>query len=190
MQKWYTFHSKPNTEYQVEATLRQRGFQTYLPEIEVAKPRRGNKKTEPLFPCYLFSKFDFEVVGNSQVQWVPGLRRIVSIDDRPIPLPDEAIDLIRRKLGEVKSAGSWPKHAFNPGDAVYIADGPFRDVEAIFEGPTTARERVQVLLNIFGRVSRMKVDVTKLKKADQGTKASKPKRPRRTRGRGRYLKNN
>lgn len=186
MDQWYTLHTKPNAEYQVAAALEQRGFYTYLPQLGIRRARkRGVRK--PFFPCYLFIKVDLEIVGVSSVQWTPGLRRIVAFDDRPLPLPDEAINLIRRKLGEVEAAGGWPAHNFTPGDTVRIIEGPFQNMLAIFDGPTTPAERVQVLLNILGHYNRVELDVTALEKAPPGAKLPRPKRPRRTRGRGRRI---
>lgn len=188
MEQWYTLHTKPNAEYQVVSALEQRGVHTYLPEIEVPKSRKKRKK-KPFFPCYLFSKIDFETVGISRVRWTPGLRRIVSFDDQPVPTPDEVIELIQSKLGQIEAAGGWPQHPFKPGDTVRITDGPFQEMLAIFEGPTTPSERVHVLLNFLGHASRVQVNPTNLEKAPPGANAPQPKRPRRTRGRGRRINN-
>ena len=145
MENWYTLHTKPNAEYQVATALQQRGLQTYLPELETVNPKRGRLK-KPFFPCYLFMRVDFDCVGFSSVQWTPGLRRVVAFDHQPVPLPDEAIHLIRRRLGEIEASGGLPLHSFEPGETVRITDGPFRDMLAIFDRPTSSYERVQVLL--------------------------------------------
>ncbi len=143
MKQWYTLHTKPNAEYQVVAVLQQRGVQTYLPEIEFPKTRKRQKKRKPFFPCYCFFKLDFEVAGLSNLQWTPGLRRIVAFDGQPAPLANELVDLIRHQLGELEASGQ-PTHSFKPGDTVRITGGPFRDMLAIFNGPTTPSKRVQV----------------------------------------------
>jgi transcriptional antiterminator RfaH len=189
MKEWYTLQTKPNAEYQVRSALQQREIQTYLPEIETPKTRNECKK-KPFFPCYVFGRIDLEVVGVSCLQWTPGLRRIVTFDDRPVPLPDEVIELIQRRLGEIETAGGWPIYAFKPGDTVRITNGPFRDMQAIFDGLTTPDERVQVLLNILGHASRVHVNVADLEEVPPETKEPKPKRPRRTRGRGRRISDN
>lgn len=187
MEQWYILHTKPNAEYQVVAALQKRNIQTYLPETEMPKGRRKGRRKKPFFPCYVFSKVDFEVVGLSQVQWIPGLRRIVSSDDRPVPLPDEVIDLIRRRLGEIETNGGWPIHTFKLGDAVRIINGPFQNMVAIFDGPTTPSKRVQVLLDILGHASRVQVDMQDLKRVSDRIQTPQPRRPRHTRGRGRYI---
>jgi len=112
----------------------------------------------------------------------------VTFDDQPASMPDEIVNLIQRKLGEIEDAGGWPAHSFKPGDTVRITDGPLQGVLAIFEGPTTPARRVRVLLTILGQARRAQVSVTDLEKASTGLVALPPKQPRRTRGRGRRIK--
>jgi transcriptional antiterminator RfaH len=187
MKAWYVLYTKPNAEYQVADAMCQRGFEIYLPEIDPVGKGRRCKKKRPFFPCYLFSRIDFETVSLSSVQWTPGLRRVVTCDGRPTSLADEIIDLIRSKLGEIEASGGYPLHPFKPGDLVRITDGPFRDMVAIFHGPSTPAQRVKVLLDILGPARPTQVEVTDLEKVSQDVAGPLPKRPRRTRGRGRRI---
>lgn len=186
LEQWYTLCTKPNAEYWVASLLQKRGVQTYLPEIESFKPHQRQVR-KPFFPCYLFAKIGFEAMSLLQVQWTPGLRYLVTFDNQPVPLANEVIELIRHKLGKLKAATDLPVHHFQPGETVRITAGPFQDMLAIFEGPTTPSKRVQILLTILGHASRMQVDVVALEKVLPGAQAPTPKRPRRTRGRGRYI---
>lgn len=187
MEQWYTFHSKPNAEYQVVAALRERGIQTYLPEIKTVQTA-SSPSVKPFFPCYLFGKIDFENVSITQIQWTPGLRRIITFDDYPTPIPNEIIELIQKKLSEFESTLEKPTYSFKKGDTVQITDGPFQDMLAIFNGPVTVAERVQVLLNILGQASRVQVEVSQLKEVPSALANTEIKQPRRTRGRGRRIK--
>jgi transcriptional antiterminator RfaH len=185
MEEWYTLHTKPHAEFQVETTLKRRGLEIYLPATAAPKGLQGRKRA-PFFPGYLFLKIDFELVSLSQVQWTPGLRRVLTSGDLPVPVSNEIIDLIKRKLGAIKANSGRPAHTFKPGDTVRIIGGPLRDLLAIFEGPTTPSERVQVLLTILGHASRVQVKPTDLEKIHRGTEEKAP-RPRRTRGQGRHI---
>ncbi|NJN99132.1 MAG: hypothetical protein HC875_36085 [Anaerolineales bacterium] len=80
-----------------------------------------------------------------------------------------------------------PRHSFKPGDTVRIKSGPFEDMLAQFDSPTTPAERVQVLLELLGRFCRVKVNVADLEKADPQPEPIIAKRPRRSRGRGRPI---
>jgi transcription elongation factor/antiterminator RfaH len=186
LEQWYTLYTKPNAEYGVATALQKRGVQTYLPVIESFKLSK-ERVSKPFFPCYLFAKIDFEIIGLSQVQWMPGLRRIVTFDNQLVPLADEVIELIQGKLGEIEASMGRSAHNFKPGETVRIITGPFQDMLAIFEGPTTPSMRVRVLLSILGQASRMQVSVADIEKAAASAEALAPKRPRRTRGQGRYI---
>lgn len=186
MKQWYVLHSKPNAEYQLATALQERDIQTYLPEIEIRKAKKGRKR-KPFFPCYLFAKINFEEIGFSQIQWTPGLRRVVAFDGQPVSLDDEVIALIQHKLEEDNLTDGQLDHPFQPGDTVRITEGPLQGLLAIFEGPTTAAERVQVLLTFLGQASRAQVPVTSLEKTEADAAPPPPKRPRRTRGRGRRI---
>lgn len=189
MKAWYTLHTKPNSEFQVATTLHRRGIETYLPEFEPSDNQQP-PKPKPFFPCYLFVKVDFQETGLSQVQWTPGLRRVVGFDNQPLPLPESVITFIQRQLAEFIAAKDGPGHSFQPGDTVRITVGPFQDMLAIFEGDVSSEKRVQILLQFLGRVSRMQLPVASLEKAENTT--SQPPQPgpsRRTRGKGRPIKN-
>ncbi|MCB0208883.1 MAG: hypothetical protein KDJ52_06125 [Anaerolineae bacterium] len=184
MEHWYTLHTKPNAEYQLASLLHEQGIHTYLPEIKAA---HANQENEPFFPCYLFSKIDFETVGLSQIQWTPGLRRIVTFDELPTPIPAEIIELIQKKLQDFEVAHYRSTHSFKKGDTVKIKEGPFQDMLAIFDGPSTPSERVQVLLDILGHANRVQVDVCQLEESTTEALEPQPKR-RRSRGRGRPIR--
>ena len=82
---------------------------------------------------------------------------------------------------------SAPTLRFKPGDVVRIKDGPFEDLLAVFEGPTTPAVRVQVLLSTLNRAMRVRLDADNLEKAPAHAVKAAEKRRRRTRGRGRPI---
>jgi transcriptional antiterminator RfaH len=186
VEQWYALHTEPNAEYHVVEVLHQREIETYLPEVVQTNSKKGKRK-QPFFPCYLFAKIDFKQVGFASVRWTPGLRRVVAFSDQPVPLPEELIDLIRQKITELETANGTPQPGFKPGELVQIKEGPFQDMLAIFAGPTTPAQRVQVLLEILGQVRRVRVDLADLKKAPATAEMPTVKLPRRTRGRGRRI---
>lgn len=181
MEKWYTLHTKPNCERRVERTLEQRGYSVYLPKLESDKSHKKGR-SRPFFPGYLFVHVDPHKVNWSQFQWTPGLNRIVAFSGEPAVVPDNVIDYIRRQLRQFNEANRQQYGSFQPGDEVRITDGPFQDLVAIFDRSLTPKGRVQVLLTILGRASRVHLPADSLEKI-----TPKPKRPRRTRGRGRRI---
>ncbi len=191
MKQWYTLYTKPQAEHQVAAFLEHRGFEIFLPKL---KTKSDNRRDKALFPRYLFLRIDVNLIDYSELQWTPGLIRLVSVDHHPLPIQDCVIGLLQKHSTMISSSDIQSNHNFQPGDEVRITTGPFAEMLAIFEGPTTPSQRVQILLNVLGG-SRVKVQAEHLVRADHLAKTETkveapiiPKRPRRTRGRGRKIK--
>jgi hypothetical protein len=79
---------------------------------------------------------------------------------------------------------------FKPGEPVRVTAGPFRDMLAIFDGPSTPAMRVRVLLNIMNRAIPVHLDAEHLEAAEPNNIAVPVKQGRRTRGRGRPVRSN
>ena len=115
------------------------------------------------------------------------MRYIVKYGDQPVPVPEEVIVLINQKISKMEFEATAPNLRFNPGDMVRIKDGPFEDLLAIFEGPTTPSARVRVLLSTLNRTIRVRIEADDLEKAPAHAVKAAEKRQRRTRGRGRPI---
>lgn len=181
MEVWYALYTKPNAEAQVARTLAARGLQPFLPLL----PARPDGRIRPLFPAYVFVRCDLTAVGLDQLQWIPGLRRILSFAGRPAVVPDKAIELIEAGLREIEAAGGLPKHPFKPGDTVVIDQGPLAGLRGIFQGPVGAVERVHILIRFLGETNRAELPVEALRPA--GDENFQPRR-RGTRGHGRRIR--
>jgi transcriptional antiterminator RfaH len=186
MEEWYTLYTRPRMEHRVAVTLDDQGIKTYLPKIKDHKePSKG--KLLPLFPCYLFMWVDLERTVAAQWQWAPGLRCIVAFDGEALPVSEQGIELIRRNIDEFNSSLAWHQSKFKPGDVVRVTTGPFAELLALFEGPTTPAKRVTVLLSFLGNLNRVRLNANYLEKAPPGMEVTLPKRPRQTRGNGRRI---
>ncbi len=190
---WYVLYTKPNAEYRVARHLEERGIEVFFPTLRTQRPRRGYS-TVPLFPSYVFFRADMSGLDMSLLRWTPGLRYIVKFDNKPAAVPSGVIEYLRRKVEEINAAGGLPTHNFKPGDRVIIRSGPMAGLEAIFLGPMKPTERVNVLLEFLGRLTRAQIPVEFLELASdeeiaRALEASAPrKRRRRTRGKGRVIR--
>lgn len=182
MEAWYALYTKPNAEAQVARALLARDLKVFLPLLP---PRAQTTRLQPLFPAYLFVRCDLDTVGIANLQWTPGLRRILSFGGHPIVVPDAAIQVIEDGLREIEAAGGLPKHRFKPGDAVVIDSGPLAGLRGIFQGPVGPAERVRILVRFLGETNRMQVPADALRAASD--EAPKPHRRRGTRGHGRRI---
>lgn len=159
MEHWYALHTKPRKERQVDAFLRGRGIETYLPTVRRKVQRRDRPARVIYFPCYLFANLDLELVPLSSIAWMPGVRRVVCHGDRPAVVPDQVVELLRERLKGIEEVGYG---RLRQGDRVRIRSGPLRDLEAVFDQPLSPRERVRVLLNVLGRMTPVEIDYSQI----------------------------
>lgn len=155
MKCWHALYTKPKKEFQVEAWLREQGIETYLPSVQRRVRRRDRPDRVVYFRCYLFARMDLMVIPRSAITWMPGVRHIVGDGDRPIIVADEIVDLIRSRLEGKEEIGYGD---LRHGDRVRITSGPLRDLEAVFDTPLSAAERVRILLDVMGRMVPVELD--------------------------------
>ena len=161
MKHWYALYTKPHKEHQVEGLLQEAGVETYLPTVLRKSRRRDRPDQIVYFPSYLFARLDLEVTPRSSIAWMPGIQRIVCAGEEPVAVSDHLIQLIRQRLQGTKHTGYGN---LKQGDAVRITSGPLRDLEAVFEQPLSAADRVRILLDVLGRLTAVDIDYTQIKK--------------------------
>ncbi len=160
MESWYALFTKPRKEQQVGEILSEKGIETYVPTILVR--RRGKTVERPFFPRYMFIKCDFDKIGLSEVKWTPGLTRIVSFGGGPTEVPEAMIDQLKTQLRELNSDGVYSP--FKKGDKVRIKSGPFRDLDAVFDEHLSSRDRVHILVDVLGGLTRTEIDVSQIER--------------------------
>lgn len=184
--RWYVIHSKPQQEALAAAMLEERlSLTVFLPEVR--QRSRGRMRRTPFFPGYLFAEIDLESIEVHAVNTTPAVIRLVAFGGQPKPVPGRVVDTLRERLAELDAQGGLPQHPFHEGDRVRLKGGPLAGMEAVFVGPMRPAERVRVLLEFLGQEQEALVPVEDLEAA--GGQAT-PKRPRRTRGKGRPIRAN
>jgi transcription elongation factor/antiterminator RfaH len=161
MKHWYALYTKPHKEYQVESQLQEVGAETYLPTVQRKLKRRDRRDRIVYFPCYLFARLDLEVTPRSSITWMPGIRCIVCAGEEPVIIAEQMIELIQQRLRNTEHTGY---DTFKQGDMVRITSGPLRDLEAVFEQPLSAVDRVRILLDVMGRMTAVDIHHTQIKK--------------------------
>ncbi|MEW6400076.1 MAG: transcription termination/antitermination NusG family protein [Bacillota bacterium] len=187
---WYAVQTKPRKESAVEATLDGEGVMVLLPRFVYQdapgaaggqKRRRGRPRkdpaasrdrVEPMFPGYLF----VQLAPSDHDRWQmvrrnPWVLRVLGTGEEPVPVPDEAIDIILEKSfgsGIVVFRDGRPAwRDLEAGARVEITEEPFRGLVGILEKPTSGRRRVRVLLQIMGQEVPVEVDAGSLKPVDE-----------------------
>lgn len=160
MQRWYALYTKPRREFIVAESLEANGFDVFVPTIEY-HGKRGNLLDKPFFPCYVFARFDWEAEGCAGVQWTRGLTRVVTFDGRPASLSDDQVFQLADQLAGIDGDEFLRIKA---GTRVRVTEGPFRDMEAVFDQHLNSEQRVAVLIEVLGRETRVELpqDVIKV----------------------------
>jgi transcriptional antiterminator RfaH len=185
---WCVVHVRVGRELAV-ADLLQRSLhlKVYLPEV--TQRWRGRTELGPLFPGYLFVADEARSGALAAIDLTPGCGRLVRMGSQqvraaePISVTGEIIHQIQAQVSQLNRTGGLPAHNLHPGDSVHITGGPMRGLHAIFLGPLTPAERVQVLLRFLGREQEVSVGVDDIEAV-----APPIKRLRRTRGQGRRIR--
>lgn len=156
-ENWFALYTKPHKEYLVRDLLRQQGIEVYLPETRAAVRRRDRRQKRPFFPHYLFARLNPHNSLMAKVRWTPGLRRVVSAGGKPVPVPNEVMAHVRRRLAAM--AVEEPEGPFKKGDVVRVQRGIFEGLDAVFDRSLSAEGRARVFLQLMSRSVAAELDV-------------------------------
>ena len=154
---WYVIRTKPHQERQAEFHLRQLSVETFLPLLRHNKRIRRQEKTvvEPLFPRYLFARFDINDRYRA-VNYARGVLKIVEFGLKPAKLSESVIEAIRERLED--GYVTPPTERFQKGQIVQINGGPLAGLEAVFVREMTDQHRVLLLLKTLGLYAKLTMD--------------------------------
>jgi transcriptional antiterminator RfaH len=146
---WHLVRTKPLKEQRVHDRLATILPEVFLPMLEARMPRWGRMdwSITPLFPGYLFGRFDMER-HYFDVKYLPGVQGFVSVGNDHLAVPIGVIDELKGRCtnGVVRIA----EEVYRSGQHLRVVEGPFRGSEAIFERYLSAAERVAILLSALG----------------------------------------
>jgi transcription antitermination factor NusG len=163
---WYCVHTKPQKEHLVAAFLQENlGLETYFPRLRQQKTIRRVRRvvTSPLFPRYLFSRFD-PSSHYRPVRYAPEMIDVVNFGGRPAVVGDSMIDELRIWAGEEVDLITLQPD-FRPGDRVEIIDGPMRGLPAIILHSNNDSDRVAVLLSLLESSAHLHINRSQLARA-------------------------
>lgn len=150
---WYCVRSQPKHEHIAAARLRLlEGVQVFNPRMRLKKPTRRGLVTfvDSVFPNYIFVWFNLRT-HLGQVKYCPGVSTVVHFGDRIPQIPAEVVEELRAHFGE-EELQEVEVHV-RPGDEVVIGAGPFMGMTAKVLRVMTPHQRVEVLLDMLGRVT-------------------------------------
>lgn len=155
IKSWFVCQSNPREEPRASHYLQEKGFEVYLPMMEAERLTRVGpvKYLKPLFPSYLFVRFDASE-ESAYVRWTRGVRKILPESDEPVALEDSVVDSVRALA---QKDGIIRKRPLHKSDRVRILRGPFKDLIGIFEEWASDEGRVKILLEIVNYQARLEL---------------------------------
>jgi len=160
---WYAIYTKPKAEDTVSEKLSQAGIEIFNPKLRVTKYIRNQyrKVVEPLFPCYLFARFESDKYL-WMITYTRGIKKVVGSNNRPWPVAEEIINSIRSQ--EKEGIVIRRCEDIREGDSVRIAEGPLSGLTGIFKTVLNGNERVILLLNAIEYQARVVIERASLVK--------------------------
>lgn len=161
--KWYVLWSHSHCEQLVYDQLAGKGFQPYLPKIEVWSRRGGlrNVIQVPLFPGYLFLYHSMDKTSYIEVRKSRGLVCVLGKAwDRLAVVPEAEIDAVRKVLGAGLPA--FPHPYLREGQRVRVTGGPLAGVEGILMQMKPRKGLLVLSVNLLQRSVATEVDCTQV----------------------------
>jgi transcriptional antiterminator RfaH len=152
---WYAIQSKPRQEGRAEANLAAGGIETFLPRVRPLIGERKAPEPEPLFPGYLFARFE-PALAARKVLYARGVVKVLGCQSGFTPIDTIIVTEIQHRMdreGYVRL-----NRTFTPGERVRIVGGPLKGLAGVFEASTSPRERVTLLLSTISSQVRVLLD--------------------------------
>jgi transcriptional antiterminator NusG len=180
---WYVLHTYSGYENKIEKTIRlmiEKGEldkeivrDVKVPQEEVVEVRDGKKRTltKKFLPGYVLLEMDLPDTDwktpCSRIKKIQGVTGFVGTpaDRKPQPLSGDEARGILQKSGEIK--GERPvrsRQSFAVGELVKIIEGPFETFTGTIEEVNHEKNKLKVMVGIFGRNTPVEVDLLQVEK--------------------------
>jgi transcriptional antiterminator NusG len=175
--KWYAVHTYSGHENKAKLSLLERiktaGLQEQFGEIlipteSVIEMVRGHKRTtnRKFYPGYMFVQMELNDATYHLVKNTPKITGFLGGEkgNKPTPVKEQEIAAINTQMteGAIKPK---PKVLFEEGENVRVIDGPFSNFSGIVEEVKAEKQKVRVLVSIFGRATPVELDFAQVEKA-------------------------
>ncbi|OIU72875.1 transcription termination/antitermination protein NusG [Rossellomorea aquimaris] len=172
---WYVVHTYSGYENKVKANLEKRVesmgmqdkiFRVLVPEEEETDIKNGKKKVvkKKVFPGYVIVEIVMTDDSWYVVRNTPGVTGFVGSTgsgSKPTPLlPEEATYLLK----QMGMADKKIEVDFELGETVKVNEGPFANFTGTIEEIDSAKSKVKVHVNMFGRDTPVELDFSQIDK--------------------------
>lgn len=156
--EWYVIMYKQNSHLKAVKNLNQQGFETFLPLYHYTIKHKSTFKniTRPLFPGYMFVKFDRESSHSSKINSTYGVSKLLIFEKSFKAVPEVLIDELRKRCNH--SRFSIANNVLKEGDQVKVLVGPFSNFIATVE-KLCPDQRISVLTDLLGRKTKVETNL-------------------------------
>src|SRR4249920_137122 len=178
--RWYIVHAYSNFEKKVADSIREqaksRGLAhlfdqevgdggVMVPTERVIEMRRGRKvdAERKFFPGYVLVKMDLTDEAYHLIKNTPKVTGTLGAEKKPIPISEAEA---ARILHQVQEGIERPKPSvsFEVGEQVRVSEGPFASFNGVVEEVDDGRSRLKVAVSIFGRPTRVELEMGQVEK--------------------------
>ena len=173
--RWYIVHTYSGQEQRAKQSLLERArshqLEDYfdeilIPEENVVEMVKGQKRTSKrkFFPGYILVHMDLNDETWHVVKGTPKVTGFVGGGETPPPISDEEVARMTQRIkeGAVKPK---PKIHFEDGENVRVISGPFANFSGFVDEVLEDKEKLRVMVQVFGRATPVVLDYTNVEKA-------------------------
>lgn len=170
--QWYAIHTYSGYEEKVAESIRQRAdsldmkdkiFQVVVPKEKMIEVKNGKRKVveKRIFQGYVMVEMKMSEDAWYIVRNTPSVTGFVGSGSEPTPIAADEMEKIMKRMGREE-----PKHKidFRIGEVVNITDGPFKGFDGSINEIDSAKGKLKVLVNMFGRETPVELDSLQVKR--------------------------
>jgi transcriptional antiterminator NusG len=173
--KWYVIHTFTGHEEKVMSSimkamsfnekLKEKIEDMKIPTEDIMEVKKNKKKISKrkYFPGYIIAK----MVIDNDTYWVvrntPGVTGFLG-DKKPISLQEEEVSNIMFLAEQGATAKPKPSVTFEKDENVRIIEGPFENFIGVVEKVDEEKNKVRVMVTIFGRSTPVELDFNQVEK--------------------------
>jgi len=174
--KWYIVHTYSGHEARAKQALLERAKalgkaelfdEVLIPEetvVEVAKGGERRTSKRKFFPGYILVHMELNDETWHIVKETPKITGFVGSGTQPAPIADEEVARMTQQIKE-GAAKPKPRIRFEEGENVRVVSGPFANFQGFVDAVRPDKEKVRVMVQVFGRATPVELDYTQLEKA-------------------------
>lgn len=172
---WYVVHTYSGYENKVKANLEKRVetmgmqdkiFRVVVPEETEVEVKNGKEKIlkRKVFPGYVLVELAMTDDSWYVVRNTPGVTGFVGSagsGSKPTPLLDEEVEVILKRMGMDTATTDFD---FELNETVRVKEGPFANFTGYIEEIEADKQKVRVLVDMFGRQTPVELDFSQIEK--------------------------